>query len=313
MALSESARSEHAHSQETPTDGDSAETVEVPARYAREIEARERLHQQCPVEVYVAGINSRYSWPYRLVAANEARPGVADTSDTLIVDSVIEDPYYAVEDVLDAAHRLDAEYVIGKDWPAFADPDGDGVHPLDAYEWTVSRYTKHECDAELIVPLQPPFEPQTIRSLRRSDVDHFALGGLRDCSGREQVRHIRAFREIAGYDVTAHGLGVGTSVELLTALRESVADDARRPLLDSLDISTPENAVHTNKLPTKRWEQRRIPLPTGDDSTTVRAGFAEAVARMLEYELTPGCDDEIFDRTEFATRGFDHFRDESDP
>jgi hypothetical protein len=125
------------------------------------------------------------------------------------------------------------------------------------------------------------------------------------------VRHIRAFREAAGYDVTAHGLGVGTSVELLTALRESVADDPRRPLLDSFDISTPENAVRTNKLPTKRWEQRRIPLPTGEESTTVRAAFAESAARMLEYELSPGCDDEMFDRTEPATRGFEHFGGES--
>jgi hypothetical protein len=276
---------------------DNSGTVEVPAHYAREIEARERLHQQCPVDVYVAGVNSRYSWPNRLVSAKEARPGVADTSETLIVDSVINDPYYAVNDVLDAAHRLGADYVIGKDWPAFADPEDEGVPALDAYGWTVSKYIDHECNAELIVPLQPPFEAPTVRSLRKQNIDHFALGGLRDKSGPEQVQHIRAFREVAGYSVKAHGLGVGTSIELLSALRESVANDPQRPLLDSFDISTPETVVSKNELPNKRWDNCRFLLPTGKGSTTVRAGFSESVARMLEYELTPGCDDEMFEQS----------------
>lgn len=294
--MSTESDTEHAGSQ-SPSISDNSETVEVPARYAREIEARERLHRQCPVDVYVAGVNSRYSWPRRLVSAKEARPGVADTSETLIVDSVINDPYYAVNDVLDAATRLDAEYVIGKDWPAFADPEGEGVPALDSHGWTVSKYQEHECNAELVVPLQPPFERQTVRALRHRGVEHFALGGLRDRSGAEQVRQIRAFRDIAGYEVNAHGLGVGTSLELLAALRESVTEDPQHPLLDSFDISTPETVVSKNELPNKRWENCRFLLPTGEDSTTVRAGFSESVARMLEYELTPGCNDEIFEQS----------------
>lgn len=292
--MSAKSDTEHAGSQDPLIAG--SETVEIPTRYAREIEARERLHQQCPVDVYVAGVNSRYSWPNRLVSAKEARPGVADTSATLMVDSVINDPYYAVNDILDAADRLNADYIIGKDWPTFADPEDEGVPALDAYGWTISKYKRHECNAELVVPLQPPFERQPVHSLRHSDVEHFALGGLRDKSGTEQVRHIRAFREIAGYSVEAHGLGVGTSVELISAIRESVADDPQRPLLDSFDISTPETAVSKNELPNKRWDNCRFLLPTGQDSTTVRAGFSESVARMLEYELTPGCDDVMFEQ-----------------
>lgn len=282
---------------QSPSISDDSETVEVPTHYAREIKARERLHRQCPVDVYVAGVNSRYSWPNRLVSAKEARPGVADTSETLIVDSVINDPYWSVNGVLDAAHRLDADYVIGKDWPAFADPQGDGIHALDAYGWTVSKYDDHECSAELVVPVQPPFERQTIRSLRRSGVEYFALGGLRDKSGTEQVEHIRTFREIAGYSVKAHGLGMGTSIELIAAIRESVAENPQCPLLDSFDISTPETVISKNEIPNKRWENCRFLLPTGKDSTTVRAGFSESVARMLEYELTPGCDDEMFEQS----------------
>jgi len=264
----------------------------IPARYTREIRARERLHECCPIDVYVAGINDRYSWPYRLMSAKEARPGVRETCETLIVDSVVNDPYYPMEAVLDVAHRVGADYVVGKDWPAFADPAGEGIHSLTAYEHFVGRYQRHECDAELIVPLQPPFDAQTIRSLCDSGVAQFALGGLRDLPGAEQVHHIRAFREHAGFDVHAHGLGVGTATELLAALRASIATDSTRPLLDSLDLSTPETAVRNNRLPDKHWHQHRSPLPSGTDSTTVRAGFAEAIARMLEYELTLECTDE---------------------
>lgn len=209
--------------------GTDPETETVPARYAREIQAREQAHNRCPVDVFIAGKNARYSWPYRLVNAQKARPSLAETCETLIIDSVINDPYYAVNDVLGTAHRLDADFVIGKDWPAFADPNGDGIHSLDSYEWTVSKYRDHECDAELIVPLQPPFDGQTVSFLRNTEVSTFALGGLRDQSGAEQVRHIRSFREIAGYDVNAHGLGVGTSIELISAIRKSVAEDPTVP------------------------------------------------------------------------------------
>lgn len=275
------------------------ESTEVPARYAREIRAREQLHDRCPVDVYVAGINNRYSWPYRLIAANRARPSISDTSATVIVDSVVNDPYYPVEDILDAAHRLDADYVIGKDWPKEAHPAGDGIHPADAYDHFISKSKRHPCDAEVIVPLIPPFDAQMVGHF--SDVDHYALGGMRDFSPERQVTLIKQFRENAGYDVNVHGLGVGTSIEVINAIRESVSEDPQRPLLDSFDISTPETAVCNNKIPTKRWQQQRVPLPTGDDSTTVRAGFSEAIARMLEYELTPGCDDEMFETAEFAT------------
>ncbi|RJT04698.1 hypothetical protein [Halococcus sp. IIIV-5B] len=301
MALSEST-SERASSQEIATDQEeSSETIEVPARYAREIEAREQLHEACPVDVYVAGINPRYSWPHRLVAANEARPGVAESADTVMVDSVISDSYYAVNDVLDAAHKLDAEYVVGKDWPPEQDPAGKGVQATDAYEWFITKYKRHKCDSEVIVPIAPPFEPGCLDCL--PEVDHFALGGMNGMSGERQVKYIRDFRELAGYDVEVHGLGVGTTPELISAIRESVEDDPENPLLDSLDISTPENAIGNGKIPDKSWQQHRVPMPTGTDSTTVRGGFAEATARMLEFEFSPGCDDDILQNAGFGTFG----------
>ena len=123
------------------TSAEAEETVEMPARYAREIAARERVVERCPIDVYVAGINDRYAWPHRLVSAKEAdRPGLAETCETLIVDSVINDPFYSADDVLDAASKLDADAVVAKDWPPFADPAGEGIHPADALEHFMSRY-----------------------------------------------------------------------------------------------------------------------------------------------------------------------------
>ena len=274
------------------TSAEAEETVEMPARYAREIAARERVVERCPIDVYVAGINDRYAWPHRLVSAKEAdRPGLAETCETLIVDSVINDPFYAADDVLDGASKLDADAVVAKDWPPFADPDGAGVHPADALEHFMSRYKRHGYDGDVIVPVWPPFDGQKVQSVCGEWVDHYALGGMRDLDGREQVEHARRFRELVGDDVHVHGLGVGTSPEMIAALRESAADGA--PLLDSFDISTPENAVRNNKLPDKSWSQQRVPLPSGTDSTTVRAGYAESIARMLAYELSPDCTEQF--------------------
>ena len=117
--------------------------------------------------MFVAGINDRYSWPHRLVSAKEAnRPALAETCETLIVDSVINEPYYPAGDVLDAAHALDADAVVAKDWPPQADPSGRGVSPADALEHFMSRFVKHEFDGEVIVPVWPPFDHRS-RRLRR--------------------------------------------------------------------------------------------------------------------------------------------------
>lgn len=280
-------------------DSPADELAAVPERYAREIRARERLHEACPVDVYVAGINPRFSWPHRLVSAREAdRPALRETCETLIVDSVIQDQYYPVAEVLDAADEIGADYVVMKDYP------GEDRLALDAYEYFMSRYFEHPTDVDVIPVLEPDHVRRQWRFFANTNADHdvFGIGGLRDASPERQVEALRRARDAVGDDVQLHAFGVGTSPEVVRALRDSVEEG--RPLVDSLDISTPEHAVGKNKIPDKRWNQQRVPLPTGEDSTTVRAGFAEAVARMLVYELTPGCDDEeLLTGAAFGTLG----------
>jgi hypothetical protein len=268
-------------------DSTADELAAVPERYAREIRAREQLHEACPVDVYVAGINPRFSWPHRLVSAREAnRPALRETCETLIVDSVMQDEYYPVADVLDAAEDIGADYVVMKDYPG-----EDGI-ALDAYEYFMSRYFDHETDVDVIPVLEAGRVREQWRFFENTNADHdvFGVGGMRDFTPERQVEVMRRARDAVGGAVRLHAFGVGTSPEVVRALRDSVEDG--RPLVDSLDISTPEHAVGKNKIPDKTWSQQRVALPTGEDSTTVRAGFAEAVARMLVYELTPGCDDE---------------------
>jgi hypothetical protein len=168
-------------------------------------------------------------------------------------------------------------------------------------DWSASVVKSCQVEnADVIVPVFPPFD-DTLRGVQGDWIDYYALGGMREMSGEQQVAHLRRFREVVGDEPKAHGLGVGTSVELINAIQTSVEEDPENPLLDSFDISTPETAVANNKIPDKRWQQQRIPFPTGTDSTTVRAGFSEAIARMLEYELTPECDDDMFETAGFAT------------
>jgi hypothetical protein len=302
MAFSGSSPTEHDSSLQHASSTSDSQTIDVPDRYAREIRERERLHDACPVDVYVAGINPRYSWPNRLVAADRASSSVVNSAETVIVDSVVNNPFYSNLAILDAAHDLDADYVIGKDWPPAADPcDRGGIHPRDALDHFIGEYMCHECNADVIVPVFPPFDAKKLQGLRKDWINDYAIGGMSEMTGEQQVAHIRQFRDLVGDDVAVHGLGVGTSIELIHAIRSSVEEDPDAPLLDSLDISTPETAVGNNKVPDKRWRQQRVQFPTGTDSTTVRAGFAAAIARMLEYELTPECDDDMFDMAGFAT------------
>ncbi|MFD1588515.1 hypothetical protein ACFR9U_16170 [Halorientalis brevis] len=270
-------------------------TVDVPAYYAREIAERELIARECPVDVFVSGINPRYGWPYRMQSAREARPSVRDACETLIIDSVFQDPHYPIEEILDAAHDFDADYVVSKDYWAL---DGQS-YPLNEMQFFAERYKRHPCEAEILVPVGADPSKYTLERLAKDikrdspcNIGGVAVGALSRERGELQADVLRRVREIVGPDVHVHALGMGTDPSVIGAIRESIVDDPQRPLVDSLDTSTPENAPKNNKLPDKRWSQKRVLLPEGDKSSTVRAQFAAAQALMLAYELTTWCDDD---------------------
>lgn len=246
----------------------------------REFQNRMKVVSNCPVRVFIASYIPRYWYPYRLQHTGKARPWARNESLELIIDSAIMEEEIGNEETLDKAAQLNADYVIPNDTLH------DQQATTEAVREFMALYEDHECRATPLVPLQPPYD-EHYRTLE--GFSHYVLGGIALSPPEEQLAEIRRFREVAGYDVYAHGLGLGASLKLIRALR----DDSR--LLDSFDLSTPEKVIRGEKLPDKTWRQQEFHYPTGEESSTVRAAFAQAVALQLNYMLGPFCTDDLLE------------------
>lgn len=250
---------------------------------------RLKIVSHCPVKVFVASYIPRYWYPYRLQHAEKARDWAKDESLEVIMDSAIGDAAVDNEAVLDRATEVNADFVIP------ADTLHDQEATTEAVRDFMRLYESHECRAKPLIPLQPPYD-EHYQEL--AGFSHYTLGGIAASEPETQLREIRQFRDAAGYGVYAHGLGLGASLTLIRALRENPR------LLDSLDLSTPEQVIRGEKLPDKSWQQREFAYPTGEDSSTVRAAFASAVALQLNYMLGPMCsDDSLTSEFEQSTLG----------
>jgi hypothetical protein len=250
----------------------------------REFRERLKIVSHCPVRVFIASYIPRYWYPYRLQHAEKARDWAKDESLEVIMDSAIGDSAVGNEAVLERAAECNADYVIPAD-TLHSQPQTTG-----AVNEFVGLYEAHDCRAKPLIPLQPPYD----RHYQELDgFSHYVLGGIATTDPEDQLQHIRRFRDEAGYGVYAHGLGLGASLELIRALRENPR------LLDSLDLSTPEQVVKGEKIPDKTWEQRDFQYATGDCSSSVRSAYANAVALQLNYMLGPFCDDDVLQTDRF--------------
>jgi hypothetical protein len=262
----------------------------APRYYQREIAARERLCEACPVEVFVSSQNPRWAWPWKLQRYQKAWPAIRDSCRTLAIDSgVTQTGWY--DDVLDSAAKTDADRVFATDYAeAHENLDHEFTRANDTIEGCgefIAHYNDHECDATVVWPLQQPYD-ECYRYLRDyadvvddgSDRPHYAIGSLLSFeTAQERIDAIYAVRELVGPDAHLHALGVGTELEVIREIRENP------DLLDGLDVSTPETAPGNNKLPDATWQQRPHGLPSGDDVSTFRAGFSAALAMQLAYQL----------------------------
>lgn len=312
---------------EADTDHDTVETVEVPAYYAAEIQAREQIADACPFKVFTSSSFDRWGWPWKLNNSGDARPSVAESCREMLIDPGLWNLSDTAE-LAHAAHKLDADYVIAKDISPEHPRHGNlqdrhlrSVETALNYLAVHSEVTAREDarlgtwdlshDATVLFPIQAPFgealdymaesherqiyDPEVDDTVPREvcpleDVDHFAVGGLASLDVDERIRALHTVRDRVGEDAFVHALSPGTDIEMLAELRENTH------LIDSLDVSTPENAPGSGKLPDKTWTQHKHLMPTGDDSTTVRTQYAGAVAIQLAFMLTPDlCDDELFD------------------
>lgn len=307
-----------------PSTNDTCETVKVPSYYAREIRERERIIEACPVKVFTSSINPRWGWPWKLNASNEARPSTKRSSEELIIDPGLYN-YCGTLEAAHAAAKVDADYLLARDLPPahYADREFDRERYEVSAERVANYFIEHqrlreqesamlgqwECahDAEVIAPIQPPYAKsieylstpiertispdETAPVTVLDETDYIALGGLLGFDDPEvRVQKLHEVREIVGDETKIHALAPGTDLAVIRAIRETP------PLVDSLDVSTPEKGPAHGNIPDKNWDYHNHDLPTGTDSTTVRGQFSGAIAIQFAYMLSPLCTDDVLDQ-----------------
>jgi len=209
-------------------------------------------------KVYVAS-NLQTAYPAKLQKPSTVNDRVRDTAESFIFDSGIGDDVSNAE-VLDMAHEYDADYVVAKDY--LHDQPRTTESVLDFMD----QYDSHQCDASVLVPLQPPYD-EHYRELEGHG--RYVLGGMamESVSLRDKLTWIRDFRRVAP-DVHAHGLGVGGGIQFVRAV-------AGAGLLDSVDCSTPEQAAMFGCVMDAELRQRRVREKNGDGVAKRNTPLAE--------------------------------------
>lgn len=282
----------------------------IPSYYEREIGEKEQIADTCPIDVYCSSVNPRWGWRWKIISYYEApRPAIRASCDTLIVDSGFN-RWGSPNDVLEAAAAMDADFVFATDVTGMEDPTNNGHNhsmpsteedeietQLDAAIQGIEQFMHRARELDIlnrvILPVQHPYLDCLERMEARgwiSEVDYIALGGLLQIDDvNQRLKAMKQVRDVVGEDIRIHALAPGTEPELLRELR------ANPSLIDSLDNSTPEKSVASNKVPDTSWNQNEHLFPYGDQVTTVRAQFSGAIATQLAYMLSSLCDDRTFE------------------
>lgn len=313
------------------------ETVEVPAYYAREVRERERIARECPIDVFCSSINWRWGWPFKLNSSRERRLSARESADTFIIDPGAYNPacipeighaahktdadYVFAKDISpkhelhgDIEERHLRSVSVSQNYVS----QNRAMRAVESYQvgtWECAH------SAGVIVPIQPPFEESlaamaetveyhgtttvdgtpcrtgdvgdcTVNLLEDDDIDYYAVGGLLGIDDvHERIEALQFVRDELGSGVRIHALAPGTDPEMIRALRQ------HHDLVDSLDVSTPENAPSKGKVPDRGWSQEKVNVSGGTDSSVTRGAEAARIAVELARQLTPG----LFDELEYGT------------
>ena len=147
-----------------------------------------------------------------------------------IIDSDPLDDSVTTTDVLDSAHKLNAEVA------SLQDVYHDKNATVDSLLRGLEIADDHAFDGDLLLPLQQPYV-DCYEELGRPSTHLIGLGGLKDAPNRERIKAARQLRNHVGPDVWLHGFGWGPTGQLARAIRNDGT------LLDSLDYSTPVQSV----------------------------------------------------------------------
>ncbi|WP_436909958.1 hypothetical protein [Halosimplex marinum] len=245
--------------------------------YFRRLEV---LLDACPLDIYAAS-SLKHPWPYRLQNAAECYPASFWRSQDRIMDSAIGEDL-TNEDVLAHAVERHATAVVAKDY----------LHDQEATTESIREFADlhdREEHPRAYVPLQPPYDEHVAEVypiIEESHLSHrYMLGGLANASPEERIDGLLAFRTEVGDGPTAHGLGWGLDDELVETLREGPS------LLDSVDNSSPSQAVQNDQILDKHWRAKPCRHVDGQYQNAVGGAFEFAMLVQATHRLTDYNDD----------------------
>jgi len=281
--------------------------VSVPAMYRDAIRKREEIIDACPIDVYCSSVSQAWAWPWKLTSYYEAAPAAERTCETLMVDSGVR-AWGSPTEVLNAAGKLDAEWVFATDVTGMESPSRDAHNSreypapedhggvFDAALVGIERFIELAgeigCLGKVILPIQPPYIEFLDACAERGwldAVDYIAIGGLLNVGAvDDRIDALRNVREYVGTDMRIHALAPSAHPALLWELREQPG------LVDSIDLSTPEVAPSNNQLPDVTWRQARNKqiqgqhtFAYGEGASTIRAAASEMLSLQLAQMLSP--------------------------
>lgn len=236
----------------------------------------ETILDACPVRIYVAS-SLKHPWPYRLQNAAECYPASFWRSPDRILDSGISDPTLSNRDVLDHAVERHATAVVAKDY----------LHGQNRTTESIRDFVElhdPEKHPRAYFPLQPPYAEHYEDVAPVVEASHltpqFMLGGLKDATAERRLEELRAFRDVAGYEPVAHGLGWGFTEPMVLAIREEP------DLLDSVDTSTLTTNLQNGRILDKNWRSQPFARVDGHYQNSVMGSFEFAMALQTAHRLT---------------------------
>jgi len=228
---------------------------------------------RCPVDVYVPS-NMTYDYPFKLGKPSYASERIRKTCTTFIMDSGIGEDT-TNESVLDMSAELDADFVVP------CDELHDRPATTDAIIDFLNRWDDHWCRATPMLPLQP------CHTKHYEDVPQrwaYMLGGISpsitDFSTMDVIEAVHRFRDTHGQGPYLHLLGVGASPRLV----EWLGPNAN--MVDSVDVSTPEQCAINGRVLDTTCEQKRYEIRQGDGSSAMRASVARMSALAVNDAIT---------------------------
>lgn len=263
--------------------------------FVRELEERMKIiasNTRC--RIFSVSYNPRYYYPYRMAKCDKVWGGIRDSAYELMLDSAYKQTGLTNETVIEKSKNFNPDYIFPKDYP------GNAERTLSSLQEFLTLYKeRNDIHAKPIPIIQAPH----VKHYREyqdfySQFSHFALGGLQKFDPLEQVRIIRDFRDEVGDYAYIHGFGIGTTLPLIKAMR------TYSPFLDSLDVSTAEQAVKNGDMIGASLEQSKVGFPRGVDATTVNAQFSNSILLMLNYMLSDNVNSRKLDELYNEKLGF---------